>query len=133
MEEATDRFAFQRQMLMELIDQLDLHDITLLVQDWGGLPGLSLPVERQNQITQLLLMNAMLETGQSTSCGFDQWPGQCFISLMEQDPVVGRPVMFTLRRTVSTCLVPLENPQKRIFLAGMGWTSGRSLGIKDML
>ena len=116
-------------MLMELIDQLDLHDITPVVQDWGGLPGLSLPVERQNQITQLLLMNAMLETGQSTSCGFDQWPGQCFISLMEQDPVVGRPVMFTLRRTVSTCLVPLENPQKRIFLAGMGWTSGRSLAI----
>ena len=38
-------FGFHRDMLLRLIERLDLQNVTLIVQDWGGLLGLTLPME----------------------------------------------------------------------------------------
>ena len=37
---------FHRDLLKNLVERLDLHNVVLTVQDWGGLLGLILPMER---------------------------------------------------------------------------------------
>ena len=44
-EEATYTFDFHRNSLIALIEALDLKRITLVCQDWGGLIGLTLPMD----------------------------------------------------------------------------------------
>ena len=75
--ETTYGFGFYRQILLEIIDRLNLHNITLVVQDWGGLLGLTLPVERPDRISRLLVMNTTLAIGHSAGKGFDQWRAYC--------------------------------------------------------
>jgi haloalkane dehalogenase len=62
-EEALYSFDFHRYFLLELIEKLSLNRITLVVQDWGGLLGLTLPMEMPERFERLLLMNTMLATG----------------------------------------------------------------------
>ncbi|MBL8889897.1 MAG: alpha/beta fold hydrolase [Planctomycetaceae bacterium] len=45
------------QNLVELIDKLDLRDITLVAHDWGGAIGLGAAVARPDRFTRLVLMN----------------------------------------------------------------------------
>jgi len=42
-EEGVYTFTFHREMLRALIERLDLRNVVLVVQDWGGLLGLTLP------------------------------------------------------------------------------------------
>lgn len=65
-------FDRHRQILLEFIDQLDLNNIMLVCQDWGGLLGLTLPKAREPRFTRLLVMNTMLATGYLSE-GFLQW------------------------------------------------------------
>ena len=65
-------FDRHRQILLEFIDQLDLNNIMLVCQDWGGLLGLTLPLAREPRFTRLLVMNTMLATGHLSE-GFLQW------------------------------------------------------------
>ena len=44
-DEALYTFDFHRAFLLDFIEKLDLKNITLVVQDWGGLLGLTLPME----------------------------------------------------------------------------------------
>ena len=74
---ATYGFGFHRQMLLDLIDRLDLDNITLVVQDWGGLLGLTLRMARPSRIARLLVMNTTLATGASPSEGFENWRTYC--------------------------------------------------------
>jgi len=55
-------FDFHRQFLLWFIEKLDLKRITLVVQDWGGLLGLTLPMEVP-AIEGLFIMNTTLGTG----------------------------------------------------------------------
>lgn len=71
-DEAAHGFAFHRGMLLAFVEQLDLHDVLLVVQDWGGLLGLTLPMAAPARYTRLLVMNTGLPTGQVTE-GFRQW------------------------------------------------------------
>ena len=66
-------FDFHRNMLLRFVEALDLRRITLVVQDWGGLLGLTLPVEYPDRIDRLIVMNTGLGTGKSAGPGFDQW------------------------------------------------------------
>jgi pimeloyl-ACP methyl ester carboxylesterase len=66
-------FDFHRTMLMRFIEALDLERVTLVVQDWGGLLGLTLPMEYPQRIDQLLVMNTGLGVGRSPGPGFDAW------------------------------------------------------------
>lgn len=70
-------FNLHRQMLMHLIRSLDLRNITLVVQDWGGLLGLTLPIEEPSRFKRLLVMNTTLATGQHPGEGFEAWKAYC--------------------------------------------------------
>lgn len=46
-----------------LIEQLDLRDITLFGQDWGGLIGLRLAAEEEHRFARIVAANTFLPTG----------------------------------------------------------------------
>ncbi|HEY6106026.1 MAG TPA: haloalkane dehalogenase [Anaeromyxobacteraceae bacterium] len=62
-EEAFYTFDLHRRFLLALVERLDLRGIALVVQDWGGLLGLTLPMEMPERFERLLLMNTALGTG----------------------------------------------------------------------
>jgi haloalkane dehalogenase len=67
-------FDFHRQFLLDLVSKLDLKRITLVVQDWGGLLGLTLPMEMPERFERLLVMNTTLATGDvPLTEGFVAW------------------------------------------------------------
>jgi haloalkane dehalogenase len=67
-------FDFHRGMLIELIERLDLRNIILVCQDWGGLLGLTLPLTMPERFIGLLVMNTTLGTGdRPLSQGFLDW------------------------------------------------------------
>jgi haloalkane dehalogenase len=72
-DDAVYSFDFHRGMLMRFIEQLRLERITLVVQDWGGLLGLTLPMEYPDRIDRLIVMNTGLGIGRSPGPGFDAW------------------------------------------------------------
>ncbi|WOJ98013.1 haloalkane dehalogenase [Congregibacter brevis] len=74
-EQSDYTFNFHRDYLLELVERLDLRNITLVVQDWGGLLGLTLPVDERfkPRLSRLLVMNTGLGVGKSPSDGFLAW------------------------------------------------------------
>jgi haloalkane dehalogenase/tRNA(adenine34) deaminase len=67
-------FEFHRNFLLFLVEKLNLSGITLAVQDWGGLLGLTLPMEMPERFERLLVMNTALGTGDvPLSPGFVAW------------------------------------------------------------
>jgi haloalkane dehalogenase/tRNA(adenine34) deaminase len=67
-------FEFHRNFLLFLIEKLNLSSITLAVQDWGGLLGLTLPMDLPERFDRLLVMNTALGTGDvPLSPGFVAW------------------------------------------------------------
>jgi pimeloyl-ACP methyl ester carboxylesterase len=66
-------FLFHRGMLLRFVEALDLQRVTLVVQDWGGLLGLTLPMEFPDRIDRLVVMNTGLGVGRSPGPGFDAW------------------------------------------------------------
>ena len=76
--DAAHGFDFHRQVLLEFVERLDLRDVVLVVQDWGGLLGLTLPMEAPGRYRGLLVMNTMLATGETPlSEGFLAWREMC--------------------------------------------------------
>ena len=70
--EADHSFAFHRDSLIALVEHLDLRHVTLVVQDWGGLFGLTLPMQAPERFERLLVMNTGFGTGRVTE-GFRAW------------------------------------------------------------
>lgn len=67
-------FDRHRDALLAFIDALDLRNLCLVCQDWGGLLGLTLPMDRPDRFTRLLVMNTTLGTGDvPLSPGFLAW------------------------------------------------------------
>jgi haloalkane dehalogenase len=67
-------FEFHRGSILSFITYLGLTNITLTCQDWGGIIGLTLPVDMPNLFTRLLIMNTALGTGDvPLSEGFLAW------------------------------------------------------------
>jgi len=67
-------WSFHRDSLVGLIEQRDLQGITLVCQDWGGLLGLTLPMQMPERFDRILVMNTMLGTGDyEMSPGFIAW------------------------------------------------------------
>jgi haloalkane dehalogenase/tRNA(adenine34) deaminase len=56
-------FDFHRSSIMSLIEALDLRCIMLVCQDWGGLIGLTIPMDAPHLFNRLIVMNTMLGTG----------------------------------------------------------------------
>jgi haloalkane dehalogenase len=64
---------FHRDSLLAFIEKLDLTDMTLVVQDWGGLLGLTVPVDMPGRVTGLLIMNTAFGSGAEPTEGFIAW------------------------------------------------------------
>ena len=76
--ETAHHFNWHRQVLLELIEHLDLRNVVLVVQDWGGLLGLTLPMAAPARYRGLLVMNTTLGTGDvPLSPGFLSWREMC--------------------------------------------------------
>ncbi|MFT3816202.1 MAG: haloalkane dehalogenase [Rubrivivax sp.] len=65
-------FERHRAAMLHLVETLDLSEVLLVCQDWGGLIGLTLPPALPQRFTRLLVMNTGLGTGTVTE-GFRQW------------------------------------------------------------
>ncbi len=71
-------FGWHRQVLLEFVERLDLRNVVLVVQDWGGLLGLTLPMSAPDRYRGLLAMNTTLGTGDAPlSPGFLAWREMC--------------------------------------------------------
>jgi tRNA(adenine34) deaminase len=71
-------FSVHRQILLELVERLDLKNVVLVVQDWGGLLGLTLPMAAPQRYGGLLVMNTTLGTGDvPLPAGFVAWREMC--------------------------------------------------------
>jgi haloalkane dehalogenase len=67
-------FTRHRNMLLALVRSLALTNVTLVVQDWGGLLGLTLPMELNGMVRRLIVMNTALGTGDvPLGKGFTDW------------------------------------------------------------
>ena len=184
-----------RSSLLRLIERLDLRRITLVVQDWGGILGLTLPMEMRDRFARLIVMNTALPVGGAISPGFAawksfasqfhdipvsglialsspgaltpfdaaaydapfpdarykagvrrfpqlvpvepgmegiaeceraraffsrEWTGASFMAIGLRDPVLGKPVMEELRKTIRGCPPPLEIPEAGHFVQEWG-------------
>ncbi len=59
--------------LENLIQKLDLSDITLIVQDWGGMLGLSLLAKYPEKFKRVVILNTFLPIGKKMSFPFKIW------------------------------------------------------------
>lgn len=67
-------FTRHREMLLAFVRALGLRNVTLVVQDWGGLLGLTLPMAMPDVFTRLIVMNTALGTGDiPLGKGFTDW------------------------------------------------------------
>ena len=71
-------FTWHRQVLLEFVQALDLQHIHMVVQDWGGILGLTLPMAQAQRYQGLLVMNTTLASAeQPLSPGFLAWRQMC--------------------------------------------------------
>ncbi len=65
-------YQYHVDVMGKFIDQLDLRDITLFGQDWGGLIGLRIAAEHPDRFARIVAANTFLPTG-------DNPPGEAFL------------------------------------------------------
>ncbi len=72
---AREDYTYQRHVdwVRALLLALDLRDITLFCQDWGGLIGLRLAAEHEDRFARIVASNTSLPTG-------DTHPGEAFLA-----------------------------------------------------
>lgn len=77
-EESWYSFDRHRASLIAFIERLDLRHVTLVCQDWGGLLGLTVPMEMPERFERLLVMNTALATGErALPPGWIAWRDYC--------------------------------------------------------
>jgi haloalkane dehalogenase len=84
LDQADYTFEFHLRSLDRFLDQLELRDITLVVQDWGGLLGLAMVGQRPELFRHLVIMNTFLPNGTEV-------PGKAFkawVSFARNSPVL---------------------------------------------
>jgi haloalkane dehalogenase len=59
--------------LWAIIEALELHSITLVCQDWGGLLGLRLVAEHPERFARVVAANTFLPAGEAPSPAFLRW------------------------------------------------------------
>ena len=66
-------YHFHRKALLAFVERLNLKNVCLVVQDWGGLLGLTLPMEAPERYSRLIIMNTALPGGEDAGEGFANW------------------------------------------------------------
>ena len=85
--------------LERLFEELDLRDLTVVVQDWGGPIGLRLAVERPERVERLVIMNTGIGGGRPPS---EEWLRfRAFVRRVGTDLVPGQLVRVS-------CVQPLD-------------------------
>ncbi len=69
----TYTYHFHRGALLAFVEKLDLKNVCLVVQDWGGVLGLTLPMAAPARYTRLIVMNTGLPGGEEAPEGFAMW------------------------------------------------------------
>ena len=72
-DDAVYTFHWHRNYLKAFVERLDLGDTCLVCQDWGGLLGLTLPMDAPQRFSRLLVMNTAIGVGRGASDGFMAW------------------------------------------------------------
>lgn len=72
-DDAVYTFHFHRNALLAFVARMALRNICLVVQDWGGILGLTLAMETPDRFTRLLIMNTALPSGEDAPEGFAAW------------------------------------------------------------
>lgn len=72
---AREDYTYERHVawMSDWLTALDLTDITLFCQDWGGLIGLRLVAAFPDRFARLVVSNTGLPVGTGSSAGFDAW------------------------------------------------------------
>jgi len=83
----TTDYTYQRMVawMAATIDALDLEDITLFCQDWGGLIGLRILAQQDQRFSRLIAANTGLPTGGELPEAFFQW--QSFSQKVSKLPI----------------------------------------------
>ena len=66
-------YHFHRNALLAFVERMDLKNVCLVVQDWGGLLGLTLPMAAPERYSRLIVMNTGLPGGEEAGEGFAMW------------------------------------------------------------
>ncbi len=106
-------YTFHYNSLKNLIDKLQLKDITLVVQDWGGLIGLGVLGEFPDLFKRVVILNTALADGRKLPLSFEAW--QAF-ARYHPDLPVGGIVRKACARPVSDEVVAAYNapfPEKK--------------------
>jgi len=80
-------FEFHRNSLMRLIEHLDLKNIVLVCQDWGGFLGLTIPMDMHERFKKLIVMNTGISNGEPLNEITEQWVS--FTANVPEMPVGG--------------------------------------------
>jgi tRNA(adenine34) deaminase len=117
-------FSWHRQVLLEFIERLDLKNVVLVVQDWGGLLGLTLPMAAPQRYSGLLVMNTTLATGRCAAlAGLHRLARHvCQESLVRRRPLVrawqpaderATSALLTTRPSRTGAIAPRCGPSRR--------------------
>jgi len=99
---ARDDYTYQRHVdwMRAVVDGLELRDVTLVCQDWGGLIGLRLVAEHAERFARVVVANTALPTG-------DQPAGEAFLGWRRfSQEVPDFPVGRIIAGGVTTALAP---------------------------
>jgi pimeloyl-ACP methyl ester carboxylesterase len=66
-------FAFHLESVRQFIVRLNLRDVTLVCQDWGGILGLAVVPGMPERFSRLVVMNTFIPTGRDLGEGFSKW------------------------------------------------------------
>lgn len=79
-------YRMHRDMLETFVKELDLKDVTIVVQDWGGLMGLRIVSMMPERFARLVIMNTGLPTGEDDiPKAFHAW--RTFVKLTPSLPI----------------------------------------------
>ncbi len=104
-------FKLHADTLVDFIKALNLERITLVVQDWGGLIGLTVATWLPERIARLVIMNTGLPTGdEPMSAAFMRWRE---FALSQTDLPIGRSIVTGLahrERVAPEVIAAYESP-----------------------
>jgi len=72
-DDAAYTFDFHRNFILSFIEYMDLKNVCLVIQDWGGILGLTLPHAMPDRINRMIIMDTVLPMGEDPTPGFSNW------------------------------------------------------------
>jgi haloalkane dehalogenase len=103
-----DWYSYDRhfESIAAFVEQLDLHELTVVVQDWGGPIGFRLCVEQRERIARLVVLN----TGIGARAPNEEWLRfQAFMRRVDLDIEAGQLLRLSLVEPVDDAVIAAYN------------------------